>query len=869
VTTRSQLDYAKEFEACETEDLRHTNAIQAGFRLLALKNGEVAAYSDTLNTPSSDLIEALLQAEPVGSAHGHYRLMKAEGPVGLWLKHTHKGVDIYEQPVLVTDPPIIPDIQAALDHNHAQTQPNLYKYSQRACQTLRTALQVDRVMVYRFHTDWSGEVIAEALDPTLDPFLGLFYPPTDIPRQARELYLELGSRHIFSTHRANSSVRTLMDGDTIDLSLCASRSVSPFHLEYLRNMGTESTASCSILVNGRLWGLLSMHYATPRSPRLEEVIALQTASHALSGHIRTLIEDAEALEQSRQDRTVSLFKQHLDDISDPFASLMLSDVAVHRVLNTQGASLIIDRKMCNVGQCPTPEGLEAILARHGEGLADMETCFVQSLDLDVPTAWLNSVAGCALVQISRDPNVVLVLHRTELNQQVSWGGDPRRQDSQDDPALRYTPRRSFETWVENVSGHSAPWTDRNKALLMQLFQVLNETFEVSARELALLIRNGLRQAALQKQSVRDTAMDLIDGIQVAIAVAVEDAGEGSARVIALNQSAAEAFAIGKAEAKDLSLDTIAVIGGLDLPKAGAASHITSITSAARGVRQCEVKTNTLIEFLHRDDAEPPYRVQVIEFRDITESTRLEASLLAARDRALRDSQLQEEFFAKLSHELKTPLNGLVGLSDLLIRYELDHVPESVSKKLHMLRDMSLHMSALITSTLDNASAIQSVNKDNFINLDTRELLQTCEQMLRDKLLAAQLSLTIEDTAYAQVHSDPRGVIQVLVNILTNAIKYNVPDGQIRIWGEQEARGLFKLYIADTGTGMSADQVDRCMAPYTRFSTGEGAGLGLSISNNLMKIMGGVIQIQSEPGEGTTVELTLPTQPVAPDGSALV
>ena len=183
--------------------------------------------------------------------------------------HASDGLTVLElEPV----PATVPDIQDALiravrefDALHAQT--DLAAKLQTAATLFQHLTGYDRVMIYRFDTDWHGEVVAEARRDDLEPYLGLHFPPSDIPVQARRLYETSPTRVIVDSDYLASPLLPAVNpvsGQPLDLSLSLLRSVSPVHLEYLRNMGVRATLSASLLRDGQLWGLIACHHTTPR-----------------------------------------------------------------------------------------------------------------------------------------------------------------------------------------------------------------------------------------------------------------------------------------------------------------------------------------------------------------------------------------------------------------------------------------------------------------------------------------------------------------------------------------------------------------------------------------------------------------------------
>ena len=153
------------------------------------------------------------------------------------------------------------------DLNRASSLQELYDITARA---VRALTGFDRVMVYRYDADYNGEVVAEAKRADLNSFLGLHYPASDIPAQARALYEKNWIRLISDVDYAPAPIEPAdhpATGAPLDLTYSTLRSVSPIHLEYLRNMGVRASMSISLLRDDKLWGLIACHhYAGPHAP---------------------------------------------------------------------------------------------------------------------------------------------------------------------------------------------------------------------------------------------------------------------------------------------------------------------------------------------------------------------------------------------------------------------------------------------------------------------------------------------------------------------------------------------------------------------------------------------------------------------------
>jgi len=137
-----------------------------------------------------------------------------------------------------------------------------------AAKEARRLTGFDRVKIYRFAPDWSGEVVAEARGDDVESYLGTHFPASDIPKQARELYTRKLLGYIPDVNYSPVPLLASVEGPPLDMSHCVLRSVSPIHLEYLRNMGVRATLTISLVIDGKLWGMIACHHGKPWSVRL-------------------------------------------------------------------------------------------------------------------------------------------------------------------------------------------------------------------------------------------------------------------------------------------------------------------------------------------------------------------------------------------------------------------------------------------------------------------------------------------------------------------------------------------------------------------------------------------------------------------------
>ena len=314
----------------------------------------------------------------------------------------------------------------------------------------------DRVMVYRFLADDTGEVIAESLADGVQAYLGVRYPASDIPPQARALYLRSRVRVIASTDYRPSPIQPAMlpDGNPLDLSMHGLRSVSPVHLEYMRNMGMAASMSISIIVDGRLWGLVACHHRSPRQlpPRHRTAADLLGMFSSLRVTSMQHLETATRKTRARGIRTGML--RALGSVSDPNAYL---------------AALLPElREMIPADAAVLPNGGERVIDGDAVSAATLAAARPwldaqpQSVAAtQVAADWLGDAepeghAGILGMRLD-DGRTMLLLRREQIGD-VRWAGEPVKHLVATDDGLRLAPRRSFNVWREKVRGQAEPWS---------------------------------------------------------------------------------------------------------------------------------------------------------------------------------------------------------------------------------------------------------------------------------------------------------------------------------------------------------------------------------------------------------------------------
>lgn len=333
---------------------------------------------------------------------------------------------------------------------------------QQLASEIRTLTGFDRVMVYRFDEDWNGEVVAEDRRDDLNAFLGLHYPATDIPAQARRLYTVNWTRLIADIHYAPVALEPVIDpltGAPLDLSHSTLRSVSPIHIEYLSNMGVSASMSVSMVKDGLLWGLVACHhYSGP----LRVPYDARSAAEFLGQTASQLIDDRERadshVDELRASVALARITASLAADSRPVYDALIDDVRLLELVDATGVALHVDGRTLTLGEVPSEADLH-LIARNLTSVDGRPVSTHHLASLDPELARVSDVAAGAL-RIGNGPDRWMLWLRPEVESTVDWGGDPTNKALAlaEDPHVRLSPRKSFAKWRQVVHGRSAPWT---------------------------------------------------------------------------------------------------------------------------------------------------------------------------------------------------------------------------------------------------------------------------------------------------------------------------------------------------------------------------------------------------------------------------
>ncbi len=616
-------------------------------------------------------------------------------------------------------------------------------------ETVQAITGLNRVMVYKLAHDYSGAVIAETVresNPKEENFLGLRFPATDIPAQARQLYLQNWLRIIPDVGYVPVPLipeRHPHYQRPIDLGKAELRSVSPMHVEYLQNMGVKASMSISLIVEDRLWGLIACHHLEPKYVGYETRKACELLGQLASVELfrqQTLIEkkyqaQVHAIQQQIRQTISQLQPAHaIEPVLIQYQRELLT------LVQASGAVIALGSQMTLIGETPPESRIRPMLKWLVEQNQDIYHTQAFAQVFEPAHQDKDCVSGLLAISIFLpEASYHILWFRPEQKQSVQWAGNPHKPaTTAADGSVYLTPRQSFERWQEKVHEQSLPW----------------QTTDLAAA-----------------QDLRATLL------------------------------------------------------------------LTALESSRSALRESAKKAQVA-------------------------------------------NQAKSQFLAKMSHELRTPLNAILGFTQLI------HYHETISReqrdRLDIINRSGEHLLSLINDVLETSRIEAGQTRLNESCFDLYQFIASVRDMLTLRAVKKGLLLKLEQTQPLPqyVWGDEGKLRQIIINLVGNAIKFTA-QGEVTLGvslvtgstlkpqdleaqnletqkNQERVRVQFK--VIDTGPGIASKNFQAIFEPFHQTETGrsayEGSGLGLSISLQNARLMGGDIEVRSQLQQGSTFICTV-------------
>ena len=595
--------------------------------------------------------------------------------------------------------------------------------------TVQAIAGLDRVMIYKLGQDYSGAVIAEAVDhPDWEEerFLNLRFPATDIPEQARQLYLQNWLRTIPDVGYEPVPLipeRHPHNQRPTDLGIAGLRSVSPMHVEYLQNMGVQASLSISLIVEDRLWGLVACHHLEPYYIDYEARKACELLGQLASVE---LFRQQTLIEKRYQAQVLKIQQQIRQTIAQLQPARAIESVLIQyqrellTLVQASGAVIALGSQMTLIGETPPPERVRPML----DWLTKQHKDIYYTQAFSEVFAFANEDTDCAsgLLSISiflAEASYHILWFRPEQKRSVHWAGNPHKPTVvAADGSLYLTPRQSFERWQEDVYKQSLPW----------------KTTEVAAA-----------------QELRSTLL------------------------------------------------------------------------------------LTALEFSR-------------------------AALRESAQKAQVANQAKSQFLAKMSHELRTPLNAILGFSQLIYQHET--LSSEQRSHIDIINRSGEHLLSLINDVLETSRIEAGQTRLNESCFDLYQFIASARDMLTLRAVKKGLLLKVEQSEQLPqyVWGDEGKLRQIIINLVGNAVKFTAQgEVALKVSSSETAalqdRVRVQFEVTDTGPGIFPGNFEAIFEPFHQTEAGrnayEGSGLGLSISRQNARLMGGDIEVRSHLTHGST------------------
>lgn len=535
-------------DICEREPIRTPGAIQPAGAILGTADGDTIAVCSeniaeyfgadaniVIGKKLHDFLpENLLEAITADHTSGllspinpicYAQRIDLKIPAAIWV-HARKGM-IFVELENLTRLPDTDDNRYARIASRAieeiRDADTIASLDQVALPAIRKISGYERVLVYRFDDDWNGITTAEdMLEDSYQPFLGLRFPASDIPRQARELYAENLLRFM---HDRDAKPAQILHAshitDAQDLSGTRFRAQSPVHLEYQRNINVNGAMSASVMKRGKLWGLIVGHHRNARHIGPAAATSIANLVQSYSMRLNDLEDRFQRKKRNEQQRIYSALLEQMAVRDDFVDALVSGPVGLPALLDATGAAIVRGNKVHLMGETPPEKAILELLERkritNNDGViaTDHSSVWDERFSEHARVA-----SGILIVPLRDDSETRILWFRQGLTETVTWAGNPQKAMSED--GTQALPRRSFERWTEERSGRSEHWTladiecatslgfaigevilrhgRKIKALSQRLFNAERTTAEQDVTEITLRTALQEKEAELQQKN---------------------------------------------------------------------------------------------------------------------------------------------------------------------------------------------------------------------------------------------------------------------------------------------------------------------------------------------------------------------------------
>ena len=469
--------YPKEYINCDQEPIHICGEVQSYGFLLGTQNSRVIFYSENIldlfsldpsilgkdiqvlfNNIGIDVNwENYSNTEDIAIQHINFRNIEYTLSI-----HTNGGFTFFEMEKVIPNHKINKEYAAIQHILRNSNDENIWKV---LLKEIQDVIDYDRAMIYQFLYDGSGQVIEELVKPNLESYLDLHYPESDIPAQARALYLKNPVRITSHVSGQTYPIVGLVPKEEIDLTYSITRASSPVHREYLKNANVEASFSTSIIVNGELWGMVACQNAEPKHLDLQSRLLAETLTRT-SANAFASYRSLQTLEEYQRINLSNIsLRQNLLSEEDFGKALETNIRDIMDSCAADGMIIKINNEILTAGSVPNHPDIEKIINWSKENNLNFEenTYISNTLCQDINVELDNPEKSCGIIisVLGNNTSDMLIWLRKEQGQKIKWAGKPEKgiiSEIKDGvEIIKFSPRKSFEVWKEYVKGTSLPW----------------------------------------------------------------------------------------------------------------------------------------------------------------------------------------------------------------------------------------------------------------------------------------------------------------------------------------------------------------------------------------------------------------------------
>lgn len=685
---------------------------------------------------------------------------------------------------------------------------DLPQLSQVVVQEIRQITGLDRVMFYRFNEQGHGTVIAESKRADLAALLGLNYPATDVPEQARKILVQ-GAIRLISNIEAESA--TLIPAynplieQPLDLSCTVLRGVSPCHIKYLKNMGVATSLSIPLVKDNQLWGLIACHHYTPKYLSYEVRSACEFLGQTISVELVSKHNNEDFNYQSKSTSIQAKILESISTEENLIDGLGKEKANLLDLINASGVAILIDDDLLVAGKTPDTETIQSLVTwlennyRQNSFFQTDSLCKLHPRYQEIK----DLASGLMAISLSETQRKYILWFRPEVLQTVNWAGNPQESiQEQKDGSLTLSPRQSFQLWQEAVKFTSLPW----------------KSDEIGA---ALALRKAIRKITLRKA---DKLAQLYKALQESETREREKANQLEAAWQKLQHTHQQLV---KSHTQLVQSEKMSSLGQL---VAGIAHEINNPVNFIHGnLLHTQRYVEDLLETLHLYErhypspvAEIQAQVEEIDLEFLVEDVARMLTSMQSGSRRIRNIVQSLRNFSRLDESALKDVDIHKGLDStlLIINHRLQE--KSERPEIEIIKEYG---------SLPRVECYSGQLNQVFINILNNAIDEL--EFVHGKKARKDKKKSLDH----QLKSNPQILIRTeLINSEWVVIK-----------------------IADNGYGITTDIINQIFDPFfTTKSVGQGTGLGLSISYQIVvERHGGQLLCHSTPGQGAEFTIKIP------------